>query len=464
MLASGNAWLAARLEYRQNHGRSFSTPASAPKNTPAVYPAGSEHEAWPQEYQNGPCPDLEALLEWRENPDSWGVEVFRYCEGPASKWTSRGEFGEVTGLIKQLKKETRSAGFHVFDLVSGASSEAIRAIGFYRGITPLFYDIPFTHIRQGDCGCKDSLFFSLQFPAKYPEDVKLEEPRRANASSKLNFIEVKSGPGRQWRTSRLLFFARIRPQSQRRYYCQLFVDSVDVEVEEAVRALLVGDAHSVPLAHSDHIISVIAAVLYVIAEKWRDLSNDVSEDIGTMGLDDRECHLPRDQLTGEKRRLMKLLDLSRQIRWQIMAVEDLITGVVTHPFIEAEGLGGKMKAALWKVNRMLGEGILRIDEISDDIKVRVMAIFSIMMARDARAIAIVEQETAAKRLAASAQGIEPLTFLCFLIAVAAMVYIGVSISERINEAPPEGIMTSIIEIGVVFILVAASTLIWRSKR
>ncbi|KAF3216974.1 hypothetical protein TWF192_000877 [Orbilia oligospora] len=408
---------------------------------------------WP-DYRVQPYPDLKELLEHlgKLKRDSCKIEIFRSSGKDGARWFRCKKMGKrnlvenFETLLDLLRSEAQlmdnTTENHCLDLVQDASDYVIKSLGFYRDITPLFFDIPYS-IIQTDGGTKDSayhnaslpiyglkaagiaceltdktgMFFSFQFLGLYTKAERPFEASRASTSPKFSFSDPKTGVRREWLVSRISLFAKRR--SNDTYYSLVYLDPVDTGLAGALKTLLLGNEDGIPLTKSDHITGVISSVIYMMASVSSQFLQDAEEYLQSLTIPDLEKVPSLQGLMETTRKLHELLDLWREARRRIFAVQTLTRDIATHPFIVAEGLRESMEVSLRKSRGMFEYQVDTIDDLVEKTKVHISLIFNIATLYDSRAA--LEESKAANKFASSVQKITSLTFVYLPIALAASI-------------------------------------------
>ncbi|KAF3188881.1 hypothetical protein TWF225_003256 [Orbilia oligospora] len=423
---------------------------------------------WP-DYQVQPYPDLKELLEHlgEFKMDSCKVEMFRSSGKDGARWFRCKKMGKrnmvenLETLLDLLRSEAQlmdnTSENHCLDLVQDASDHVIKSLGFYRDITPLFFDIPYS-IIQTDGGTKDSMFFSFQFLGLYTKAERPFEASRASTSPKFSFSDLKTGVRREWLVSRISLFAKRR--SNDTYYSLLYLDPVDIGLVGALKTLLLGNEDGIPLTKSDHITGVISSVIYMMASVSSQFLQDAEEYLQSLTIPDLERVPSLQGLMETTRKLHELLDLWREARRRVFAVQTLTRDIVTHPFIVAEGLRESMEVSLRKSRGMFEYQVDTIDDLVEKTKVHISLIFNIATLYDSRAA--LEESKAANKFASSVQKITSLTFVYLPIALAASI-LGMNV-DLITGDSSQPTIRVFIGLAAVLLAISMSILVIWSKK
>ncbi|KAF3105906.1 hypothetical protein TWF102_001810 [Orbilia oligospora] len=336
---------------------------------------------WP-DYQVQPYPDLKELLEHlgEFKMDSCKVEMFRSSGKDGARWFRCKKVGK-RNLVENLET--------LLDLL--------------RSEAQLVDNTSENH-------CLDFQFLGLYTKAERPFEAS-----RASTSPKFSFSDLKTGVRREWLVSRISLFAKRR--SNDTYYSLLYLDPVDIGLVGALKTLLLGNEDGIPLTKSDHITGVISSVIYMMASVSSQFLQDAEEYLQSLTIPDLERVPSLQGLMEATRKLHELLDLWREARRRVFAVQTLTRDIVTHPFIVAEGLRESMEVSLRKSRGMFEYQVDTIDDLIEKTKVHISLIFNIATLYDSRAA--LEESKAANKFASSVQKITSLTFVYLPIALAA---------------------------------------------
>ncbi|KAF3112569.1 hypothetical protein TWF103_002816 [Orbilia oligospora] len=366
---------------------------------------------WP-DYQVQPYPDLKELLEHlgEFKMDSCKVEMFRSSGKDGARWFRCKKVGKrnlvenLETLLDLLRSEAQ--------LVDNTSEN--HCLDAYHKASLQIYGLKTAGIA---CGLTDKtgMFFSFQFLGLYTKAERPFEASRASTSPKFSFSDLKTGVRREWLVSRISLFAKRR--SNDTYYSLLYLDPVDIGLVGALKTLLLGNEDGIPLTKSDHITGVISSVIYMMASVSSQFLQDAEEYLQSLTIPDLERVPSLQGLMEATRKLHELLDLWREARRRVFAVQTLTRDIVTHPFIVAEGLRESMEVSLRKSRGMFEYQVDTIDDLIEKTKVHISLIFNIATLYDSRAA--LEESKAANKFASSVQKITSLTFVYLPIALAA---------------------------------------------
>ncbi|KAF3941926.1 hypothetical protein ABW19_dt0205100 [Dactylella cylindrospora] len=379
-----------------------------------------EYYQWPTLYGLRRYPYLENILK-----ESVGVEplvkILTAPVGKESVWSGGDAITEQGAVLDLLKasSDNMDKEKHHLDFVAQASDQVVRALGYYRSITPQFFDVPYS-IVQTDGGI---MYFSIQFFGKYSPGKMPSEARRSRKSPTYSFgISPELIPG-SWHISRIGFF--VKPLSKGVFYGLILLDPQDIGLAQAIKTLMLGNEHSIPLQKWPHMLGAISSIFYAVNHTWglflrdadthlRDLTNEVLEE-----------NIVREQLPKLTRDLHELLKLFSEAKRRIRALKDLSISLKSHPFLSENGLWG-MDRALQKTRDQIAENYTKMEELVEDTKILVSLIFNI--AHLDHADAAIKESQAANSFALNIQRITAVTFIYLPITLAATVF-GMNIQQ-----------------------------------
>ncbi|KAK6363499.1 hypothetical protein TWF730_000931 [Orbilia blumenaviensis] len=416
----------------------------------------SQHDIWPYVKQEGKFTYIDELLEQSKSLKECKVNVFSVTAEKASNWENSKNFRCTNTFLKFLSEQKDEN--HCFELVEQMTSQGLRALGYYRKIPPRFFDVdPNDPQIHTDPGTKDNIYFSIQFMAKYISDRVV--PARPKCLKNFPTFSFKSRePGNSWHTSRTALLVTRRPSGA--YYSILYMDPLDTALASSIRASLIGDEDKMPNGKFDHILAVVASVLFSIADLWSMFLREADLYLEEFDVGSTESIPSVDQRLQFTRSLHKLLKLFGEAHSRIHEIHYLSEGLTSHPFIIGEGLQERMGSSLRNVCRILKANLLKVKQLIKNAELLIDLIPKTVGIFDAQAA--IEQTKKANVIAFKALQLTTITFCYLPLTLAAGIY-GMNVKEITGEKEQHSIK-NFLKLG--FFLAAPSGviyLVWSNK-
>ncbi|KAH9871761.1 hypothetical protein J1614_006017 [Plenodomus biglobosus] len=411
-------------------------PTNQTQTQPSLSDPKLPHLAWPGNLAgNGLSFDiLEKTL--RENPGrSCNVARFTYGLSTTAanashasdrirpRWGSHKTATTAEALLDLLRENVR--GHDTWNVATSLQSESIQVFGHYLGITPRFFNFPYSRIRTGNT-VEQYVCFSLQFMDKYQLGRKPTEAGRLATSPTYRFRNADGDyHSHEWHVTcmRLIFLKNERNENFRGL---IQIDPLDDAIADGLKTLITKaeEQPSVEAELYSGLCQVLSETIYIVTYNWTAFFTEAETHIQVLSKKCVDTNLTGDEQLRYTRELHQLSPLWVQVRRCLTAAKDLVAQMIEHPFFAViAGFDGRIaiESYLRKHVKIIDDQITQCNEIAEQTNVLISLIFNIATLQDTRAA--VEESKAANAFAASVRRVTMLTFVYLPLTLAAVSFV-----------------------------------------
>lgn len=346
-------------------------------------------------------------------------------------------------------------------VATSLQSESIQVFGHYLGITPRFFNFPYSRIRTGNT-VEQYVCFSLQFMDKYQLGRKPSEAGRLATSPTYRFRNADGNyHSHEWHVTciRLIFLKNERNEHFRGL---IQIDPLDDAIADGLKTLITKaeEQPSVEAELYSGLGQVLSETIYIVTYNWTAFFTEAETHLQVLSKKCVDTNLTGDEQLRYTRELHQLSPLWVQVRRRLTAAKDLVAQMIEHPFFAViAGFDGRIaiESYLRKHVKILDDQITQCNEIAEQTNVLISLIFNIATLQDTRAA--VEESKAANAFAASVRRVTMLTFVYLPLTLAASVF-GMNIRQITGENTHASVYAYIIMSFAVMVLTFGGWYVW----